>query len=127
MRICRLRLNRATLLAGGFPEARQRSAARRAAFFDSYLATVLERDLCTIAHVHDRANVRRLLEALAAITASPLNLDGLARDLGVAHGTVRDEGWAVDHKSGSTLLLICRPQRSSIGPRAGSARTSRVG
>ena len=32
------------LLAGGFPEARRRPSARRAAFFDSYLATVLERD-----------------------------------------------------------------------------------
>ncbi len=77
------------LLAGGFPEARRRSSARRAAFFDSYLATVLERDLRTIARVHDRANVRRLLDALAVTAGSPLNLDGLSRDLGIAANTVR--------------------------------------
>ena len=78
-----------TLVGGGFPEARRRSATRRVAFFASYLDTVLERDLETIARVHDRANVRRLLEAIAATTGSALNLDGLARDLGTAANTVR--------------------------------------
>jgi uncharacterized protein len=77
------------LVAGGFPEARRRSPARRAAFFQSYLATVLERDLSTIARVHDRANVGRLLEAIAATTGSPLNLSRLSRDLGIAVNTTR--------------------------------------
>jgi predicted AAA+ superfamily ATPase len=83
------RVHAEMLVAGGFPEARRRQSARRAAFFDSYLATVLERDLRTIARVHDRANVRRLLDALAATAGSPLNLDGLSRDLGIAANTVR--------------------------------------
>jgi predicted AAA+ superfamily ATPase len=39
--------------------------------------------------VHDRANVRRLLDALAVTAGSPLNLDGLSRDLGIAANTVR--------------------------------------
>lgn len=77
------------LIAGGFPEARRRSTARRAAFFRSYLATVLERDLSTIARVHDRANIGRLLDAIAATSGSPLNLSRLSRDLGVAANTVR--------------------------------------
>ena len=77
------------LTAGGFPEARRRAGARRVRFFDSYLDTVLERDLQTIARVHDRANVRRLLGAVAAVSGSALNLDGLARDLGIAANTVR--------------------------------------
>jgi uncharacterized protein len=74
---------------GGFPEARRRSSERRAAFFRSYLATVLDRDLSTIARVHDRANVRRLLDAIAATSGSPLNLNRLSRDLGVGANTVR--------------------------------------
>jgi uncharacterized protein len=77
------------LVAGGFPEARRRSADRRVPFFDSYLDTVLDRDLGSIARIHDRANVRRLLDALAATTGSALNLDGLSRDLGIAANTVR--------------------------------------
>ncbi|MGH2878611.1 MAG: ATP-binding protein [Solirubrobacteraceae bacterium] len=77
------------LVAGGFPQARRRVSTRRAAFFDSYLNTVLERDLRTIARVHDRANVRLLLDAIAATTGSALNRDGLSRDLGIAANTVR--------------------------------------
>ncbi len=77
------------LVAGGFPEARRRSAARRVPFFDSYLDTVLERDLQSIARVHDRANVRRLLGAVAAGTGSALNLNDLSRDLGISANTVR--------------------------------------
>jgi predicted AAA+ superfamily ATPase len=77
------------LVAGGFPEARRRSPDRRVPFFDSYLDTVLDRDLGSIARVHDRANVRRLLAAVAATTGSTLNLNDFARDLGIAANTVR--------------------------------------
>lgn len=77
------------LVAGGFPEARRRSPDRRVPFFDSYLDTVLDRDLRSIARVHDRANVRRLLTAVAATTGSALNLNDFSRDLGIASNTVR--------------------------------------
>ncbi len=77
------------LVAGGFPEARRRSPARRVPFFDSYLDTVLDRDLQSIARVHDRANVRRLLSAVAATTGSTLNLNDFSRDLGIAANTAR--------------------------------------
>lgn len=45
---------------------------------------VLDRDLGSIARVHDRTNVRRLLAAVAATTGSALNLADFARDLGIA-------------------------------------------
>jgi predicted AAA+ superfamily ATPase len=77
------------LVAGGFPEALRRGGTRRRRFFDSYLDTVLERDLTTIARVHDRANVRRLLEAIGATAGSPIRMDGIARALEVATNTVR--------------------------------------
>lgn len=78
-----------TLVAGGFPEAVRRSGARRARFFNSYLNTVLERDLSSIARVHDQANMRLLLSAVAAASGSILRLDRLARDLGISANTVR--------------------------------------
>jgi predicted AAA+ superfamily ATPase len=77
------------LVAGGFPEALRRTGARRSRFFDAYLDTVLDQDLATIARVHDRANVRRLLDAIAVIAGSPLNVEGISRDLGIASNTVR--------------------------------------
>ncbi len=76
-------------MAGGFPEALRRSSARRSRFYDTYLDTVLDRDLGTIARVHDSANVRRLLYAIAAATGSPINVEGISRDLKVTANTIR--------------------------------------
>jgi uncharacterized protein len=77
------------LVAGGFPEAIRRAEDRRASFFDSYLQTVLERDLASIARVHEWARMRVLLTAVAAVTGSVVKLDGLARDVGLAANTIR--------------------------------------
>lgn len=77
------------IATGGYPAATGRSAARRERFFASYLDTIIDRDLRTIARVHDSANVRSLLSALAATSASLLKVEGLARDLGLAPNTVR--------------------------------------
>jgi len=77
------------IVTGGYPAASGRSAARRERFFASYIDTIIDRDLSTIAQVQDSANVRSLLSALAATSASLLNVDGLARDLGLASNTIR--------------------------------------
>ena len=75
--------------AGGYPAAIERSEGRRARFFESYVDALMQRDLSSIARVHDQANVRRLLFGLASTSASLLNVDSLGRDLGVAANTVR--------------------------------------
>lgn len=77
------------LAAGGYPAAYGRSPARRERFFSSYLDSIIDRDLSTIAEVQDSANVRRLLTALAATSGSLTSYDGLGRDLGVSANTVR--------------------------------------
>ena len=89
--------------AGGYPEARERSGVRRARFFSSYLDTVIERDLSSIAQVHDQANVRQLMLAAAAVSASLLNIDGLARDLKLPASTVRAHLALLE-----TLFLVVR-------------------
>ncbi|HWK28679.1 MAG TPA: ATP-binding protein [Solirubrobacter sp.] len=78
-----------TVAAGGYPDARERSAVRRARFFGSYLDTVIQRDLRSIAQVHDQDNVRRILSAIAAVSSSLMNVESLARDLGLPASTVR--------------------------------------
>jgi predicted AAA+ superfamily ATPase len=93
----------AMLLAGGYPEARARHAGRRMDFFESYVETILQRDLASIAQVHDRANVGRLLGALAAVSGSLLNYGGLSRDLGIAVTTLRAHTDLLE-----TLFLIRR-------------------
>jgi predicted AAA+ superfamily ATPase len=77
------------MAAGGYPEARLREGKRRMRFFDSYLETIIQRDLSTVANVQDRHAVRRLLGAFAATSGSLVNHNSLARDLGVNLKTVQ--------------------------------------
>lgn len=91
------------LAAGGYPAAYGRSPARRERFFSSYLDSIIDRDLATIAEVQDSANVRRLLFALAATSGSLTSYDGLARDLGVSANTVRAHAALLQ-----TLFLVQR-------------------
>lgn len=92
-----------TLLAGGYPEAHARKGRRRLLFFESYVETILQRDLVSVARVHDRANVRRLLEAIAALSGGLLNYGGLSRDLGIPVSTLRSHADLLE-----TLFLVRR-------------------
>lgn len=89
--------------AGGYPGTVNRTDARRARFFDSYVDTVIQRDLSTIARIHDQANVRRLLSAIASTSAALMNFDSLARDLSLSPNTVRSHTALLD-----TLFLTTR-------------------
>jgi len=89
--------------AGGYPAALGRADARRTRFFDGYIDTIIQRDLSTIAQVHDRANIRNLLFAIGSTSASLLNFDALARALGLSANTLRAHAALLD-----TLFLTMR-------------------
>jgi predicted AAA+ superfamily ATPase len=91
------------ITAGGYPEALQRSSRRRLRFFESYVESLMQRDLTDIGRVHDQANVRRLLEGFAAISGSLVNFDGLSRELGLSANTVRSHADLLQ-----TLFLVAR-------------------
>ena len=55
---------------GGFPEAIHRSPRRRTAFFDSYLTSLIERDVQELAAIERRGDLRRLLALLAGRSAA---------------------------------------------------------
>lgn len=76
------------IVAGGFPDAVARSAARSRAWHRAYLRTLLERDVRDVARVRDPAAVGRLLELLALRTGSLLNVSSLGNDLGLDRATV---------------------------------------
>jgi len=68
------------LLRGGYPEATiADSPARRGAWFDRYLATLLARDVRDLARIEGLADLPRLLALIAARPMSVLNLAELAR------------------------------------------------
>ena len=54
------------VVVGGFPEAVRRTPRRRAAFFDSYLSTLIERDVLELATIERRGELHKLLALLAA-------------------------------------------------------------
>lgn len=76
------------IVAGGFPEAVARSAARARAWHREYLRLLLERDVREVARVRDTAAVGRLLEMLALRTAKLLNVSSLGNDLDLRRETV---------------------------------------
>jgi predicted AAA+ superfamily ATPase len=76
------------VVIGGFPEAVRRAARRRAAFFDSYLTTLIERDVLELANIERRGDLLKLL-ALLAGRAGQLVVPGtLAGQSGIPRTTL---------------------------------------
>lgn len=113
----------AAIAAGGYPESVARTAQRRARFFESYLDTVIQRDLASVAKVADQANVRRLLDALAAVSATEANFESLSRTLGIANNTLRGYADLLE-----TLFLLRRftPWSSNLQSRTIKAPKSHI-
>jgi predicted AAA+ superfamily ATPase len=75
--------------AGGFPEAVARSGTRRGRWFDSYLDTMLQREVRDLANVAGFADLPRLMQLLAARATGLLNYAGISRDLGMPQTTLK--------------------------------------
>jgi len=75
---------------GGYPEVQTRQAGkRRAAWFSSYLTTLLGRDMRDLTGIDALTELPRVLKALASRTANLLNYADVARDLAVPLTTLR--------------------------------------
>jgi len=72
---------------GGFPELYANPEIDPVAFYNSYLATYLERDVRSLANVGSLRDFERFLRACALRSANLLNKADLARDIGVAPST----------------------------------------
>lgn len=76
------------VVRGGFPEAVRRSPRRRAAFFDSYLTSLIERDVKELAAIERQGDLRRLLGLLAGRSGALLVPATLAGESGVPRTTL---------------------------------------
>jgi predicted AAA+ superfamily ATPase len=77
------------LVRGGYPEAVQRETDdRRAAWFASYISTILQRDVRDLARVDALHALPNLLKLLAARASGLLNLADVGRDAGLPHTTL---------------------------------------
>lgn len=92
------------IVRGGFPELHANPDIDQSAFFNSYLATYLERDVRTLANVGSLRDFERFLRACALRSANLLNKADLARDIGIAPSTANHWLSALE-ASGQIVLL----------------------
>jgi predicted AAA+ superfamily ATPase len=102
------------LLAGGFPEAQLRIGSARRRFFDSYVDSIVERDVADASRVRDPAAVGTLLRLVAARSGGLARYDSLARDAGVDGKTAKAH---VDVLERLFLVRVRRAWHTNIGQR----------
>lgn len=76
------------MVIGGFPEAVRRTPRRRTAFFDSYLSTLIERDVLELAAIERRSELFKLLALLAGRVGNLLVPGTLAGQSGIPRSTL---------------------------------------
>jgi hypothetical protein len=80
----------ALIAKGGFPEPALRPRAeRRAAWFQSYVRALLDRDVRDLANIEGLAHLPRLLQQLAYQIGTPLNLATLAVETGIPYSSLK--------------------------------------
>jgi predicted AAA+ superfamily ATPase len=78
------------ILIGGYPEVlRLRSKSRRIGWFQSYLTTLLQREVNALSRIEGLSEMPRLLSLVASQVCSLLNMSDLARNLGISHMTFK--------------------------------------
>jgi predicted AAA+ superfamily ATPase len=92
------------ILRGGFPELYANPDIDSVAFYNSYLATYLERDVRALANVGSLRDFERFLRACALRSANLLNKADLARDVGIAPSTA-NQWLSMLGASGQVVLL----------------------
>jgi predicted AAA+ superfamily ATPase len=77
------------LISGGYPEAVGREDdERRRRWFSSYLTTILERDVRSLADIERLEELPAVLAAVALRSRGPLNRSGLSQGLGIPNSTI---------------------------------------
>lgn len=76
------------IVRGGYPEAVARTGERRAAWYDSYVTSIVLREVRDISNIPDATDLPRLLRLLAARASSMLNMSEVSRSSGIAYTTL---------------------------------------
>jgi uncharacterized protein len=92
------------IVRGGFPELHANPNIDHVAFYNSYLATYLERDVRSLANVGSLRDFERFLRSCALRSANLLNKADLARDVGISP-TTANHWLSTLEASGQAVLL----------------------
>jgi len=101
-------------LRGGYPELVANPKRDINLWYAAYVQTYLERDVRSIRQVGDLSQYQNFLRALAARSAQLLNLNDIARDLGVAVNTAK--AW-ISVLEATYQVVVLRPYFANIGKR----------
>lgn len=102
------------LLAGGYPEAYRRTPAARRRFFESYVDSIIDRDVPETSRVHDPAAMGSLLRLLAARSGSLARYEAIARETGIDGKSVKSH---IDVLERLFLVRVRRPWHVNLGQR----------
>jgi uncharacterized protein len=104
------------ILAGGYPPvATRRQGARRKAWFQSYLMTILQRDIRDLTNISDFTAVPQLLSIAASRAGGLLNFADLSRSLSLPQTTLRRYFALLET---TFLVQLLRPWSVNTGQRA---------
>jgi uncharacterized protein len=92
------------IVRGGFPELYANLSIDHVAFYNSYLATYLERDVRSLANVGSLRDFERFLRACALRSANLLNKADLARDVGISPSTAAH--WLSTLEASGQIVLL---------------------
>src|SRR5207244_6330748 len=92
------------IVRGGFPELHADSDIDHVAYYNSYIATYLERDVRSLANVGSLRDFERFVRACALRSANLLNKADLARDVGISPSTA-NQWLSMLEASGQVQLL----------------------
>jgi uncharacterized protein len=105
----------AMITIGGYPPAVARpSAPRRDAWFQSYVMTMLQRDIRDMANIADTTAIPRLLSVVAARAGSLLNFADLSRTMALPQTTLKRYFALLE---GTFLVQLLRPWARNLGKR----------
>src|SRR5450432_4015420 len=76
--------------AGGYPEVLQRATeSRRAKWFESYIISVLQKDIRNIANIEGLTQIPNILQLIGTRVGSTINISDIARLSGVKNTTLQ--------------------------------------
>lgn len=101
------------LFRGGYPPLYQRNVAPRA-WFGSYVASYVERDVRQLLKVQELSLFQRFVRLCAGRTGQLLNLSGLAAECGITHNTAK--AWIAVLEA-SYVLFLLRPHHANFNKR----------
>jgi predicted AAA+ superfamily ATPase len=100
---------------GSYPELYENPALNWNAFYNNYVNTYVERDVKRIENIGDEVKFYQFMQAVAARSGSLLNVQGIAKDIGIAHAVC--ENWLSVLRA-SNLIYLLPPYHSNVTKRA---------